>query len=198
MMPSLTVGYQCNKTRQPSKDKGNFRSQHPCTMQVNDTHIRAKRFFFFFFSSRRRHTRFSRDWSSDVCCSDLSELRLPAAGAEDEVAGVGPAHVLQQQLLVLVDSRPLVEVAELDRRLAAGLRLGERLRERRERRWHLEPELPQLRLVVVDADDLAGHWKSVDVAGAEARRDRGELVHLQQPGGVASAPAVFRGVLVER
>src|SRR5690606_40420875 len=28
-------------------------------------------FFFFFFSSRRRHTRFSRDWSSDVCSSDL-------------------------------------------------------------------------------------------------------------------------------
>src|SRR5690606_28809691 len=27
---------------------------------------------FFFFSSRRRHTRFSRDWSSDVCSSDLS------------------------------------------------------------------------------------------------------------------------------
>src|SRR5690606_40178779 len=27
--------------------------------------------FVFFFSSRRRHTRFSRDWSSDVCSSDL-------------------------------------------------------------------------------------------------------------------------------
>src|SRR2546422_7647721 len=29
-------------------------------------------FFFFFFSSRRRHTRCSRDWSSDVCSSDLT------------------------------------------------------------------------------------------------------------------------------
>src|SRR5690606_40751158 len=29
-------------------------------------------FGMFFFSSRRRHTRFSRDWSSDVCSSDLS------------------------------------------------------------------------------------------------------------------------------
>src|SRR5690606_41046482 len=28
-------------------------------------------YLFFFFSSRRRHTRFSRDWSSDVCSSDL-------------------------------------------------------------------------------------------------------------------------------
>src|SRR2546429_1270717 len=28
---------------------------------------------FFFFSSRRRHTRCSRDWSSDVCSSDLEK-----------------------------------------------------------------------------------------------------------------------------
>src|SRR5690625_5393021 len=28
--------------------------------------------FFFFFSSRRRHTRWPRDWSSDVCSSDLA------------------------------------------------------------------------------------------------------------------------------
>src|SRR5690606_39712867 len=28
----------------------------------------------FFFSSRRRHTRFSRDWSSDVCSSDLTSI----------------------------------------------------------------------------------------------------------------------------
>src|SRR5690606_40467544 len=28
----------------------------------------------FFFSSRRRHTRFSRDWSSDVCSSDLAQV----------------------------------------------------------------------------------------------------------------------------
>src|SRR5207253_9846421 len=37
---------------------------------------------FFFFSSRRRHTRWPRDWSSDVCSSDLaavSALRPDAA-----------------------------------------------------------------------------------------------------------------------
>src|SRR5699024_11277786 len=28
-------------------------------------------YFYFFFSSRRRHTRSKRDWSSDVCSSDL-------------------------------------------------------------------------------------------------------------------------------
>src|SRR2546429_2432939 len=47
--------------------------------------------FFFFFSSRRRHTRCSRDWSSDVCSSDLDEavgefLRAKKRGmhADDE------------------------------------------------------------------------------------------------------------------
>src|SRR3712207_7475219 len=30
---------------------------------------------FFFFSSRRRHTRYWRDWSSDVCSSDLHANR---------------------------------------------------------------------------------------------------------------------------
>src|SRR5215813_3981551 len=30
--------------------------------------------FIFFFSSRRRHTRCGRDWSSDVCSSDLEKL----------------------------------------------------------------------------------------------------------------------------
>src|SRR5437870_518409 len=37
---------------------------------------------FFFFSSRRRHTRWPRDWSSDVCSSDLrSRKNRPAAGS---------------------------------------------------------------------------------------------------------------------
>src|SRR6266581_5040436 len=31
-------------------------------------------FFFFFFSSRRRHTRWTGDWSSDVCSSDLASI----------------------------------------------------------------------------------------------------------------------------
>src|SRR3712207_7880861 len=38
----------------------------------------------FFFSSRRRHTRYWRDWSSDVCSSDLR------AWIEDEPAYVHP------------------------------------------------------------------------------------------------------------
>src|SRR5690349_22832611 len=37
-------------------------------------------FLFFFFSSRRRHTRSLRDWSSDVCSSDLLVGTLRRAG----------------------------------------------------------------------------------------------------------------------
>src|SRR3712207_8886154 len=36
--------------------------------------------FFFFFSSRRRHTRYWRDWSSDVCSSDLGVTVLDYYG----------------------------------------------------------------------------------------------------------------------
>src|SRR5437868_9498237 len=35
---------------------------------------------FFFFSSRRRHTRSKRDWSSDVCSSDLRLMTVAEAG----------------------------------------------------------------------------------------------------------------------
>src|SRR5690606_40934944 len=38
------------------------------------THTSTIFLIFFFFSSRRRHTRFSRDWSSDVCSSDLIDM----------------------------------------------------------------------------------------------------------------------------
>src|SRR5690606_40010853 len=50
-------------------------------------------FVLFFFSSRRRHTRFSRDWSSDVCSSDLTLPRrlLLAACACLVLAGCGQA-----------------------------------------------------------------------------------------------------------
>src|SRR5690606_39809957 len=39
---------------------------------------------WFFFSSRRRHTRFSRDWSSDVCSSDLGDVQTES---HNEAAG---------------------------------------------------------------------------------------------------------------
>src|SRR5690554_1336750 len=43
--------------------------------------------FFFFFSSRRRHTRCGRDWSSDVCSSDL-QIQKRIDELENEVERV--------------------------------------------------------------------------------------------------------------
>src|SRR5690625_7000181 len=50
----------------------------------------------FFFSSRRRHTRWPRDWSSDVCSSDLSSLREQYAALHREQSA---------RYLALVESR---------------------------------------------------------------------------------------------
>src|SRR5438067_8017098 len=47
--------------------------------------------FFFFFSSRRRHTRSKRDWSSDVCSSDLAAPRATDGNfSGGRRAGAGP------------------------------------------------------------------------------------------------------------
>src|SRR5690625_4386498 len=43
-------------------------------------------YYLFFFSSRRRHTRWPRDWSSDVCSSDLFDMWLTSQGYQDEDA----------------------------------------------------------------------------------------------------------------
>src|SRR6266536_1212600 len=57
---------------------------------------------FFFFSSRRRHTRSTRDWSSDVCSSDLDGRKadacpgnpgrplIPASASSDELPAEAP------------------------------------------------------------------------------------------------------------
>src|SRR5690606_6776073 len=45
----------------------------------------------FFFSSRRRHTRFSRDWSSDVCSSDLQVAVAQGDTCPDQATILGAA-----------------------------------------------------------------------------------------------------------
>src|SRR3712207_8725851 len=49
----------------------------PLTLKIGNIVLKC----FFFFSSRRRHTRYWRDWSSDVCSSDL----WPAAAGKEEL-----------------------------------------------------------------------------------------------------------------
>src|SRR5215510_15486795 len=61
--------------------------------------------FFFFFSSRRRHTRWPRDWSSDVCSSDLG------VGAELS-AGAGLRRRLTRALRFLDGGEPLIDLGE--------------------------------------------------------------------------------------
>src|SRR5690606_39768803 len=51
----------------------------------------------FFFSSRRRHTRFSRDWSSDVCSSDLAGRDRPGVRRH---TGTHPADRVQDHVEV--------------------------------------------------------------------------------------------------
>src|SRR5215208_6071952 len=55
---------------------------------------------FFFFSSRRRHTRWPRDWSSDVCSSDLTgvDRRGLGRGHAPKFYGTGrPARVRSEE-----------------------------------------------------------------------------------------------------
>src|SRR5690606_40583993 len=52
--------------------------------------------FRFFFSSRRRHTRFSRDWSSDVCSSDLIHPEQDRAEVLDALAAVDAVVVFDE------------------------------------------------------------------------------------------------------
>src|SRR5690348_18113412 len=52
-------------------------------------------FCFFFFSSRRRHTRWTGDWSSDVCSSDLVS-RLPRL-MQDRTRDVSAEHARAAQ-----------------------------------------------------------------------------------------------------
>src|SRR3712207_6868844 len=55
----------------------------------------------FFFSSRRRHTRYWRDWSSDVCSSDLSRHREALiADAQAQQAEILAAAQAEQERLI--------------------------------------------------------------------------------------------------
>src|SRR5712675_3641991 len=59
-------------------------------------------FVFFFFSSRRRHTRCSRDWSSDVCSSDLMSER------KAEMIEMRPSGGGRLRLVFLAPTRGLI------------------------------------------------------------------------------------------
>src|SRR5207253_6252963 len=69
--------------------------------------------YFFFFSSRRRHTRWPRDWSSDVCSSDLvvnHDRRAPGRAAVVGNTDRNTAGSAIQEAEV-IDQRGIVEGA---------------------------------------------------------------------------------------
>src|SRR5690606_40539256 len=66
---------------------------------------------FFFFSSRRRHTRFSRDWSSDVCSSDLVMLWRPEASDPSLLAwGLTQLRALGMIFLIILALMALLRI----------------------------------------------------------------------------------------
>src|SRR6266576_2302456 len=56
----------------------------------------SPRYNFVFFSSRSRHTRSRRDWSSDVCSSDLAGMEAKRLGLARKPLYVVPNHMLAQ------------------------------------------------------------------------------------------------------
>src|SRR5699024_12689668 len=73
----------------------------------------------FFFSSRRRHTRSKRDWSSDVCSSDLPGP--PAwTGRLQNVINSGPTSLSMQVAQDAINGARLAAVADCYFFLYAG------------------------------------------------------------------------------
>src|SRR3712207_3789305 len=66
--------------------------------------------FFFFFSSRRRHTRYWRDWSSDVCSSDLAET---GRADDDDLEALRPCLVASPRTGRDAHRVPLLELDDL-------------------------------------------------------------------------------------
>src|SRR5690348_18043592 len=58
----------------------------------------------FFFSSRRRHTRWTGDWSSDVCSSDLEALAILRRAVRENPSSLPLLVYEQRALLVVGDS----------------------------------------------------------------------------------------------
>src|SRR2546429_7595989 len=77
--------------------------------------------FFFFFSSRRRHTRCSRDWSSDVCSSDLLMMAWKIAPA----LAAGNTVVLKPAEFTPLTALCLAEIADEAGLPAGGVNLME-------------------------------------------------------------------------
>src|SRR5699024_11745265 len=63
---------------------------------------------FFFFSSRRRHTRSKRDWSSDVCSSDLLHQHYCTVSKKGtDVRTLAPGYYISRRAKLTENFPPL-------------------------------------------------------------------------------------------
>src|SRR5258707_8973275 len=87
----------------------------PCGHNVAYVISPGRLLFFFFFSSRRRHTRYWRDWSSDVCSSDLAagpasksvtaRFRAEPALSQTARSALPPTHLIECTVIVIPPCR---------------------------------------------------------------------------------------------
>src|SRR2546422_4854678 len=90
---------------------------------------------FFFFSSRRRHTRCSRDWSSDVCSSDLANGRAQLAKPTKEAQHMWMAPQLGEsadlrEFITKITDKVASHILILDYRRSEERRVGKECRSR--------------------------------------------------------------------
>src|SRR6266704_4442072 len=69
---------------------------------------------YFFFSSRRRHTRSKRDWSSDVCSSDLDTHANGNGGGGADNGGADTGVVTGASVPVIYDTSVTSQAANRD------------------------------------------------------------------------------------
>src|SRR2546422_8628701 len=84
----------------------------------------------FFFSSRRRHTRCSRDWSSDVCSSDLGMASIKKFLQSGVEKGKMPAADMEKTLGYLKGTTELKDLADCDLVRSEERRVGKECRSR--------------------------------------------------------------------
>src|SRR2546429_2524084 len=94
---------------------------------------------YFFFSSRRRHTRCSRDWSSDVCSSDLLLALDLVQGQLQGARGGQPGLQRRELLLGRGEGRGCtgIRCVEGEQRREAGRRRSEEHTSELQSRLHL-------------------------------------------------------------
>src|SRR6266496_2965985 len=144
-------------------------------------------YFFFFFSSRRRHTRSLRDWSSDVCSSDLfghrelaRKRRHPVLELRQLVGQVGGQEVAARR----------EHLAELDEDGAECLqrqaqphpaRLGERAKEKQRVQRAREPASRSERELV--QPEAQGYPEDLGETKQGSGKPQGEAANLPELAG---------------